>query len=158
MPLDLLFVVNERSCYAVRWWDVLGFSPKSLEQHFAAGPGSPVSSGSRSRDPEMFPAAWPTPPSCGSGEALGSCSQARGSARFCCSRLALPCAGVSCFSYIVAWESCVTVKRVTISLSELLPSRCRVLESSQQTSTADTLLTCSFSLPSTCTYLNNQRT
>lgn len=65
---------------------------------------------------------------------------------------------VSCFSYIVAWESCVTVKRVTISLSELLPSRCRLLESSQQTSTADTLLTCSFSLPSTCTYLNNQRT
>lgn len=77
---------------------------------------------------------------------------------FCNSRLALPCLGVSCFSYIVAWESCVTVKRVTISLSELLPSRCRVLESSQQTSTADTLPTCSFSHPSTCTYLNNQKT
>lgn len=77
---------------------------------------------------------------------------------FCSSRLALPCLGVSCFSYIVAWESCVTVKRVTISLSELLPSRCRVLESSQQTSTADTLPTCSFSRPSACTYLNNQRT
>lgn len=76
----------------------------------------------------------------------------------CSSLLALPCSGVSCFSYIVAWESCVTVKRVTISLSELLPSRCRVLESSQQTSTADTLPTCSFSHPSTCTYLNNQRT
>ena len=71
---------------------------------------------------------------------------------FCRSRLALPYLGVSCFSYIVAWESCVTVKRVTISLSELLPSRCRVLESSQQTSTADTLPTRSFSRPSACTY------
>lgn len=131
--------------------------------------GSPLSS------PELFLAALPTP-GCwgrvwggshlqgqhfswsltGSGEVMVSHGGAKGG--FCSSLLALPCSGVSCFSYIVAWESCVTVKRVTISLSELLPSRCRVLESSQQTSTADTLPTCSFSHPSTCTYLNNQRT
>lgn len=29
----------------------------------------------------------------------------------CISPFALPCLGVSCFSYIVAWESCVTVKK-----------------------------------------------
>lgn len=157
------------------------FSPKRLEREPpcpAAAGGSPPWSRQRSPPqgaggfgggphgrPAHLPAVedgvLPWSPT-GSGEVTGSHGGAGGGFWgfffFCNSRLALPCLGVSCFSYIVAWESCVTVKRVTISLSELLPSRCRVLESSQQTSTADTLPTCSFSHPSTCTYLNNQKT